>query len=97
MKEYEVIVLPQAQAEADTIRKYQNTVALERGGRFMEAWHGCLAQLRTDPSYQKRKGPYRHVLLGHLPYRVSFEVDGNKVIVFQVRHTSQKPSRQFGP
>ena len=97
MKVYEVLVLPQAQDEANAIRRYQNAESLERGRRFMAAWLACLENLRTDPLYQKRKGSFRHVNLHKLPYRVVFGVSDTKVMVYQVRHTSRKAHSKFGP
>jgi len=56
------------------------------------------ASIKADPyGFQLRKGGYRHAMLHRLKYRVVFEVEGNKVFVYQVRHTSRKPSKKFGP
>jgi len=58
----------------------------------------CYASIKADPcGYQLRKGAYRHAVLNRLKYRVVFEVEGNTVFVYQVRHTSRKPSKKFGP
>ena len=97
MKPHKVIVQPEAQEEVDAIRIYQNGLDSKRGQRFIEAFEACLEQLRTNPSYQKRKGNYRHVMLRKLPYRVVFEVEAGTVYVYQVRHTSRKPSKKLGP
>ncbi|MCC6400225.1 MAG: type II toxin-antitoxin system RelE/ParE family toxin [Flavobacteriales bacterium] len=56
-----------------------------------------MEQLGDNPSHAKRKGPYGHAMLPKLPFRVVFEVQDEKVIVYQVRHTSRKPSKKFGP
>lgn len=36
-------------------------------------------------------------MLHKLKYRVVFDVEGDTVFVYQVRHTSRKPSKKFGP
>ena len=92
-----MIVQPEAQEEVDAIRIYENTFDPKRGERFIEAFAACLEQLKTNPSYQKRMGNYRHLMLHKLPYRVAFEVEEGTVYVYQVRHASRKPSRKFGP
>ncbi|MBS1546186.1 MAG: type II toxin-antitoxin system RelE/ParE family toxin [Bacteroidetes bacterium] len=97
MKQHKVVVQVEAQAEVDAIRIYQNTIDPKRGQRFIDAFHACLEQLKANPSFQKRKGNYRHLMLRKLPYRVAFEVEEGTVYVYQVRHTSQKPSKKFGP
>ena len=97
MKRYNVLVQPEVQEEVDAIRRYQTGLDPKRGRRFMDAFNTCLLELRAKPSFQKRKGNYRHVVLRKLPFRVVFEVRGDDVIVFQVRHTSRKPNKRFGP
>lgn len=56
------------------------------------------ASIKANPyGCQVRKGSYRHALLHKLKYRMVFEVEGNTVYIYQVRHTSRKPSKKFGP
>jgi len=58
----------------------------------------CYARIKADPyGYQLSKGGYWHAMLHRLKYRVVFEVEGNTVFVYQVRHTSRKPSKKFEP
>ena len=97
MKQHKVVVQPEAQDEVDSIRILQNGLDPKRGQRFIEAFAACLEQLKLYPSFQKRKGNYRHIILHKLPYRVVFEVENGTVYVYQVRHTSRKPSKKFGP
>jgi len=97
MERHKVIVQPEAQEEVNAIRIYQNSIDPMRGQRFIEAFEACLEQLSANPSFQKRKGNYRHLMLRKLPYRVAFEVEEGTVYVYQVRHTSRKPSKKFGP
>ncbi len=96
-KRYEVIVRHQAQREVEEIYDHQHGIEHGRAERFYAAWQACLEQFRRDPSHAKRKGPYGHEVLHKLPFRVVFEVRDTKVIVYQVRHTSRKPSKKFGP
>ena len=97
MRRYEVIVQPEAQAEIEAIRKYQNEIDPKRARRFLLALEECLRELGDLATFQKRKRSFRHVMLKELPYRVVFEIEGDKVFIYQVRHTSQRPSKRFGP
>lgn len=97
MKRYEVIVLALVHAQVEEIRAYQHALGPKRAERFLDAWEACIAGLEHSPTQAKHKGPYGHVLLKKLPYRVVIRVTGQKVIVHQVRHTSRKPSKKFGP
>jgi hypothetical protein len=36
-------------------------------------------------------------MLDDFPYRVVFKIKGADVFVYQVRHTSRRPSKRFGP
>ncbi len=67
------------------------------GKRFQQALNACYEDLALDPWRQKRKGVFRHAMIQKFPYRVVYEVHGKRVIVYQVRHTSRKPSKKFGP
>ncbi len=96
-KRFAVIVRHQAQREVEEIYDHQYGIAPEHAERFYAAWQACLEQFRRGPSHARRKGPYGHEILHKLPFRVVFEVRDNKVIVYQVRHTSRKPSKKFGP
>lgn len=49
-----------------------------------------------NPSYQRRKGDYRHVTLHKLPYRVVFEVEDGTGYVYQVRTSAAAPARNSG-
>lgn len=97
MERHKVIVQPEAQEEVSAIRTYQNSLDPKRGQRFIEAFEVCLEQLKANPSFQKRKGNYRHLMLHKLPYRVAFEVEEGTVYVYQVRHTSRKSSKKYRP
>jgi len=92
-----VIVRHQAQREVEEIHDHQHPIEPARAERFYAAWQACLVQFRRNPSHAKRKGPYGHEMLHKLPFRVVFEVQDSKEIVCQVRHTSRKPSKKFGP
>lgn len=97
MKRYQVIILPHVQEEVEEIVSYQHSLNPERADRFIDAWEACINSLERDPTKAKHNGPYGHVILMKLPYRVVIRVTGGKVIVHQVRHTSRRPSKKFGP
>ncbi|MBS1885785.1 MAG: type II toxin-antitoxin system RelE/ParE family toxin [Actinobacteria bacterium] len=97
MKHYEVVVLPHVHEQVEEIRAYQHAMAPNRAQCFIDAWEACIKGLERNPTKAKHKGPYGHVMLMKLPYRVVIRVAGSKVVVHQVRHTRRKPSKKFGP
>jgi plasmid stabilization system protein ParE len=92
-----VVVQPEAHQEVEAIRRFQTKQNIKLGQRFIKAFEACLADLALNPSYQFRKGPYRHVMLKKLPYRVVYELEDGTVYIYQVRHMSRKPHKKFGP
>ncbi len=97
MRRYEVVVLPHVQEQVEEIWAYQFALEPERAKRFIDAWETCIEELERAPTHAKRKGPYGHMMLTKLPFRVVIRVAGKKVVVHQVRHTSRKPSKRYGP
>ena len=68
------------------------------GDRFLAALDACFEDLMSSPFRQVRKEPFRYASIQGFPhYRVVFAVDGEVITVYQVRHTSRKPSKKFGP
>ena len=95
---YALEVDPKAIKEARRIFLYREREKKGSGVRFIEALIACYSNVRANPyAYQLRKGGYRHVMLERLKYRVVFEIEENTVFVYQIRHTSRKPSKKFGP
>jgi plasmid stabilization system protein ParE len=89
---------PKAIKELRAIHAYREREKKGSGDRFIEALVSCFASIKANPyGCQLRKGSYRHAMVQRLKYRVVYEVEGNMVFVYQVRHTSRKPSRKFGP
>ncbi len=68
------------------------------GDEFLIALRACFKFIETSPrGSQIRKMPYRHRVVEGFKYRVVYTIIGRKVYVYQVRHTSQRPSKRFGP
>ena len=89
---------PRAVKEAAEIYTYREGDKKGSGERFINALVDCYARIKTNPySYQKRKGEFRHAILHKLKYRLVCRIHGSVVYVVQVRHTSRKPSKKFGP
>ncbi|MBK7944535.1 MAG: type II toxin-antitoxin system RelE/ParE family toxin [Flavobacteriales bacterium] len=94
---YTVQVLPEATEEVTEIFAYYEGEQQGLGQRFQHALNECYRSLALNPSGQKRKGDFRHAMVHKFPYRVVYEVRGELVLIYQVRHTSRRPSRKFGP
>jgi plasmid stabilization system protein ParE len=95
---YKLMIRLAAQAEAAEIHDWYESRSKGLGGRFADALEECLRSIQQNPKgLQLRKAKFRHDLVSRFPYRVVFTVDGDTVFVYQIRHTSRRPGKRFGP
>ena len=95
---YRLDIAPSVIKEARKIHLYREKEKKGSGDRFTDALVECYARIKVNPyGCQIRKDPFRHVMLGRLKYRVVYKVESELVSVVQVRHTSRKVSKKFGP
>lgn len=95
---YVLIVTPEAIAETARIYAYHKRLDQTLADRFDKALDACYRAITKTPSaYHIRKKNYRQPTLKRFRYREVFAIIGQEVVVFQVRHTSRKVSREFGP
>jgi mRNA-degrading endonuclease RelE of RelBE toxin-antitoxin system len=96
---YQLDIAPRVNKEVAIIYLYREKKQGKGSGvRFLKALNECYDRILADPyGCQIRKDPFRHVMLHRLKYRLVYKVEGQLVSVVQVRHTSRKPSKKFGP
>jgi plasmid stabilization system protein ParE len=95
---YSLDLDPKVIEEATRIYVHREREKKGSGDRFIEALADCYARIKAHPfGCQVRKGEFRHVMLVKLNYRLVYMVVDSVVYVVQVRHTSRKPSKKFGP
>lgn len=92
------IVEPSAQEDAWAAAYYLEQRSPGLGVRFIDELERCYQYIRDFPhGFQERRGRFRHAMLAVFSYRVVYEIDGDVIYVYQIRHTSRKPSGRFGP
>lgn len=96
---YRLDVAPRVNKEVVEIYAYREADQGKGSAeRFMKALNDCYDRISANPyGYQIRKAPFRHAMLHRLKYRVVYKVEGDLISVVQVRHTSRRPSKRFGP
>lgn len=95
---YRLDVAPSVVAEARKVYLYREKEKKGSGNRFVDSLVECYLRIKTNPyAYQVGKDPFRHANLHRLKFRVVFKVEGELISVVQVRHTSRKVSKKFGP
>lgn len=95
---YRLEIHPSVLEEVQEILDYLDDEKSSLGNRFLKELDACFESILAHPfGYQLRKGSFRHAPLSRMRYRVVYRVHGKTVRVVQVRHTSRRPSRKFGP
>ena len=95
---YRLVVAPKAIAQAAEIHRYYQAIGDALADRFDRELDACYAYIEQNPTgFQARMRDYRHALVKGFRYRVVYAVRGELVVVYQVRHTSRKPSKKLGP
>ena len=95
---YSLFVDVAAQFEAADIYLWRERDRPGSGERFVEALINTYKLIRENPfRHRLRKGDFRHAMVGRMKFRVVYHIEGHDLHVVQVRHTSRKPSKRFGP
>ncbi len=95
---YRLVVDPKAIAQAAEIHRYYQGIGQALSNRFGRELDACYADIEQNPTgHQARMRDYRHAQVKGFRYRVVYAIRGELVVVYQVRHTSRKPSKKFGP
>jgi plasmid stabilization system protein ParE len=95
---YTLVITAEAVRDTAEIYAYYKDIGQHLADRFDAELDARYKEVERRPArYPIRKKNYRHVQLKRFPYRVVYALIGQEVVVFQVRHTSRKPSKQYGP
>ncbi|MDX9751728.1 MAG: type II toxin-antitoxin system RelE/ParE family toxin [Flavobacteriales bacterium] len=96
---FTLVVRDAAVEEAATIHDWYEAQRPGLGLRFLLALDELYALIEVNPyAFQVRKDDFRHAFVNGFPrYRVSYGLEGDTITVYQVRHTSRRPSKRYGP
>jgi plasmid stabilization system protein ParE len=98
MMDYDLVIREEAQEEVEQITAWYEEQREGLGQEFVDSFHASLQQLSSIPHFQKRKELYRHLVIERFSYyRIVYTVEGSAITIYQVRHTSRRPSGRFGP
>ena len=94
---YELFIHPRVHAEAKKIMVHRELDRPGKGESFLQELDRCISRIKIRPgAFLKRKGNIRHAFLHKLKYRIAFRVEGKRIMILEIRHTSRKPTR-YGP
>lgn len=95
---YALVVDRKAIDQATEVFQYYFAIRKELGLRFARELEACYSFIAENPmGYPVRMRDYRHARVKGFNYRVISAIRGQLVVVYRIRHTSQRSSRRFGP
>ena len=86
-----LVITPQATHELQNIAQWYEEKAPYLGDRFLEAVNESLKKILESPTafaYHKTT-KLRRYILPHFPYRIFYLIDGTRIKVIDVIHTSR--------
>ncbi len=94
---YSIKFDPSVPKKARRIYAHLERERIGLGEKFFKELIECYSSIKTGPKFfQKRKGNFRHAFLRTMKYRIVFDLEEGTAYVYELRHTSRKPSR-YGP
>ncbi len=94
---YKVKILPAAKQDIREAAKWYNEQQPGLGLRFTSYVRHKIHSITANPlAFSVKYSDIRAVVLDVFPYMVHFEVEGNKIIISAVLHTSRKPLSEGG-
>lgn len=66
------------------------------GKLFLEELESCFENIRPNPFlFEKKYKKFRQALTKKFPYLVIFEIEGDSIIIYHIRHTSRNPKLKY--
>ena len=85
-----LLVRPEAEQDIAAARDWYDAIRLELGGAFLDEMAAALYPLSGHPEtprlYHRN---FRRILLRRFPYKVFYQVIGQRVVIFRVLHVRQ--------
>jgi plasmid stabilization system protein ParE len=92
-----VLVRPEAECDLADARDWYRRMELRLGNDFLDAVAVAMRRLEEDP---KRERLYylnfRRIILRRFPYKIFYQVIGQRVVVFRVLHARQSHPPRLG-
>src|SRR4051812_49648303 len=85
-----LLVRPDAERDGAFARDWYDRKRSGLGDEFLDALADVMRRLQRDPEHER---PYfrnfRRIILGRFPYKVFYQVIGERVVIFRVLHAKQ--------
>ena len=89
-----LLVRPEADQDLAVARDWYDQKRAGLGGEFLDEMTAAMRQLAHDPErarlYHRN---FRRVLLRRFPYKIFYQIIGERIVVFRVLHSKQEHGR----
>lgn len=92
------IVLVRAEAERDleAARDWYERKRSGLGGEFLDEFAAAMRALEMNPEREHLyHGQFRRVLFRRFPYKIFYQIIGERIVVFRVLHAKRDHERPF--
>lgn len=92
-----LLVRPMAERDLERARDWYDARRAGLGDEFLDAIAATLRELEREPTLPRLYfGNFRRILLRRFPYKIFYQIVGDRVIVFRVLHVAQQHQRRLG-
>jgi plasmid stabilization system protein ParE len=91
-----VLVRAEAERDLEAARDWYEQKRSGLGGEFLDEFAAAMRTLELNPECEHLyHGQFRRVLFRRFPYKIFYQIIGERVVVFRVLHAKRDHERQF--
>jgi toxin ParE1/3/4 len=91
-----ILVRPEAERDVADARDWYDRIRRDLADDFLDEVAAAIRQLERDPARERLYFlNFRRVRLRRFPYKVFYQILGNRVVVFRVLHAKQDHQRKI--
>src|SRR5882757_2026142 len=92
---YSLVVSDATDKEIEVAFVFYETEQENLGIRFLDKLDECFALITNFPfSYPIKIRDYRECFMGIFPFVISYQIEGEKILIHSVFHTSRNPKKK---
>src|SRR4051794_38597485 len=92
-----VLVRPEAERDATFARDWYERRRPGLGDEFLDEFAAAMRAMKRNPEAEHLYyRSFRRVRFGRFPYKIFYQVIGNRIVVFRVLHAKQAHERNLG-
>lgn len=83
-------------SEVNAVYEWYELQSRRLGKLFLVELENCFEIIRSNPFlFETKYKKFRQALTKKFPYLVIFEIEGDTIIIYHIRHTSRNPKLKY--